>query len=327
MKYLFFTCNLWEGLNQRLETFFKLLSIMTHFSQKSQYCIVLPKLDSLHFSGNILWKDYYDYSKFNINIIEYTEYLDKFSNNVNTILDFGPKDTSLSEICYYLESSNINYDTYIPVYLKPEPQKLRPCFYQKHPFISDELLQNNLFWEKSEMVYVNSMSSLIKLIENSGSKIILNNAENLQIKVYFQNPKFKKMLDTLNFNNTLLQMADSFIQQNLEKKYIAIHVRLGDYKKVYGTKIEHELDKIIAKLPTNVTHLFISTNADKEEKLEIKKKLNQYKVYFYENPELHGGKLAIIDQIISTKAYLFIGKEKSLFSKFISYRRTNNLFY
>jgi len=339
-KYILFTCSLWEGLNQRIETFFKMISIFQKLSSNT-YILVLPKLDSQHFSGNILWKNYYDYSKFPFGIIEHDKYIGIFQNRIETILDFSLSDNALAEICYYMNTDSILFSNYITVHSDPAPQQMHSYFSKIHPLINNHIQKNNLLWKKKPK-FINNMDQLISLIMSSGNNILLSYAENLQIKINYQNPEFRKILLNLEFKKELQNLADEFIKEKFTKgwdpafgaqplvNFSAIHIRLGDYKEIYNIKFNNVIKKIKDTIRhKNFSNIFISTNANNKEKKKIYKKLinKNRTIFFYENNKLEKGQLAIIDQIICIKANNFIGNQKSLFSKFISCRRNDHTLY
>ena len=133
----------------------------------------------------------------------------------------------------------------------------------------------------------------------------------------------------MKFAADLVEEADRFIRDVIKKPYLAVHMRRGDFlfsKRDAVPTIDHMASQIKDLMAEyGVKHVFIATdvrNEDAEYRLLFQKKMKFYRYPngkgienpLYSQPLYGEGQRAIIEQIICTKAKVFIGTRDSTFT-------------
>ena len=330
--YLIFTCTLYEGFFQRFETLFKIYGIYMNLKNAYKVVIIFSNVSSQHFVTNKTFLDFFDFNQIDVEFWSINQYIQKFGYNLDSIVDLCVSDFSLTEILTYFNTDLINYTNYFPISLSPKPNNLLHLYHKPHPLLKEELLINNLQWEKKSFECINSYQDLIYLIKKCGKTLLIHHAENLQIPIDLTKPHIKNILLKIKFKNYLIDYANNYISKTFnDKNYLALHLRLGDYKIQHNYNLEHILNNIGINIQKNCNYklCFIATNANNLEKKKIKEYIKQFNisVFYYNNKNLDDCDKMLIEQLICIKSNVFIADKKSLYSKFIIHRRSDPSFY
>ncbi|KAJ8704042.1 hypothetical protein PYW07_013336 [Mythimna separata] len=137
---------------------------------------------------------------------------------------------------------------------------------------------------------------------------------------------------SMKFNEKLVNIAEQYISQHLKCKtercdtYLSVHWRRQDFARSRGNDVPSisgtakQIRNVLKMLPT-IKKVFIATDASMVELNKLGKALSNrgYKIHFFLPSEsiideYGDGGIAIIDQIICSKAAHFIGTHDSTFS-------------
>ncbi|XP_050359634.1 GDP-fucose protein O-fucosyltransferase 2 [Nymphalis io] len=182
--------------------------------------------------------------------------------------------------------------------------------------------------------YQGRVSNLWELISlNPSDKFVMFAHGEIPLHDQYGTKKFWDCRRSMKFNKNLINIAKKFISKhfdcNNEKctTYISIHWRRQDFARscrkdvpsIKGTV--KQIDNAIKTYNSQVVDIFIASDAQKSEIINLEKQLNDigYKVHFYlptqsQLNKYKDGGVAVIDQIICSHAAYFIGTHESTFT-------------
>ncbi|KAJ3267330.1 hypothetical protein HDU77_000043 [Chytriomyces hyalinus] len=164
------------------------------------------------------------------------------------------------------------------------------------------------------------------------------------VQDYMKNPEYERISRSLSIHERIQRAVKMDMKQAglLDEKYVAVHVRRGDYsekcrelenngdaKERCMTSLEFMRSRLTgilsAKAPGRV--LFISTNADEAERRRLRQGFSSdwYTVLFQEDIRrqggvehtFDGGDSCFYDQVIASKAQYFVGNMFSSFTRHV----------
>jgi Glycosyltransferase (GlcNAc)/GDP-fucose protein O-fucosyltransferase len=123
----------------------------------------------------------------------------------------------------------------------------------------------------------------------------------------------------VHYSAEILQLASTFIHQLGDRQYYAMHVRRNDFQyKHVRIPCELIVKHIDGSIPTG-SKLYIAT--DHQDRAFFEPLKNKYDVCFYDDfcgeRKIANNLIPIIEQLICTRALLFIGQELSTLSSYI----------
>uniref|UniRef100_A0A914PLH2 GDP-fucose protein O-fucosyltransferase 2 n=1 Tax=Panagrolaimus davidi TaxID=227884 RepID=A0A914PLH2_9BILA len=179
---------------------------------------------------------------------------------------------------------------------------LNTVFIDRAETILHDSFGNNIYWKiRRSMRYA---SNLYKIAEEYRQKYLDSNSET----------------DKIVFPEIWLEETDS--ERNaVGGKYISAHLRRQDFIRSHDKNVPSlkeaaiQLKNICEKL--SIKKVFVASDADKNEIEQLSNLLSIYDIklyYFIPETLLSDGAVSIIDQIIASKAFYFIGTHSSTFS-------------
>lgn len=170
---------------------------------------------------------------------------------------------------------------------------------------------------------ISEMAKHIQEAAKDQTSILLDRFETTSWDGFWHSKLFFQLRQAQAFSVQLSSIAQDFITTHFGSlPYLAAHVRRGDFKwRGDGVPpIQQIADRLLAECKRRkIKHIFIASNMDEAEFEELGKLLRfaRLAVPLPHNHALHSGQVAIVEQIVCTKASLFIGTENSFFSDVI----------
>ncbi|XP_044591061.1 GDP-fucose protein O-fucosyltransferase 2 isoform X1 [Cotesia glomerata] len=342
-RYILYDVNQPEGFNLRRDVYIRIAvfikSLINH-DHKYQWHLVLPPWSNLyHWKSNTIkqkqlpWSLFFDIESLNkyVKVIELYEFIEEYNGSTVDKVFVLQNDPKMFETGDFKDKNKI-----------VECNKVR--------------LNRELFWgynniTANEIICIEFHGTASQLVVNlnpSVDKSFMFDHMEIPLHDYYGSVDFWLARRSMRYNKELYEIANEFRKKYLnstdkndktirppdwkdEKSkrnavggpYLAIHLRRGDFligRSDTVPTIKNAANQVIKKLKKlELKTVFVATDAENSEYIELTKHLTGYNVYKYLPTEYHKNKfkdggIAIIDQIISSHAKYFIGTYESTFT-------------
>ncbi|XP_050429338.1 GDP-fucose protein O-fucosyltransferase 2 isoform X2 [Adelges cooleyi] len=188
------------------------------------------------------------------------------------------------------------------------------------------------FWSSENLTAITSIcvsfqgpsTLLVKIINDFQPRTIMFNHAEVTLHEYYGGQEYWLIRKSMQFSKNLINIAKQFKENHLKDNYLCAHLRRRDF--LFGRPKEVPTIEWAAKQIFDILRslkeiqvIFVSTDAPDSEVRQLKKSLEGYRVLKFEaNKEIlrlfKDGGVAIIDQIICSRAKFFVGTHESTFS-------------
>ncbi|XP_074107565.1 O-fucosyltransferase 2 isoform X2 [Cotesia typhae] len=342
-SYILYDVNQPEGFNLRRDVYIRIavfVKNLINHDHKYQWHLVLPPWSNLyHWKSNAIkqkqlpWSLFFDIESLNkfVKVIELYEFIEESNGGTLDKVFVLQNDPKMFETGDFKDKNEI-----------VECNKV--------------ILNRRLFWgynniTANEIICIKFHGTASELVVNlnpSVDKSFMFDHMEIPLHDYYGSLDFWLARRSMRYNNELYKIANEFRKEYLnstdkndktirppdwkdEKSkrnavggpYLAIHLRRGDFLKIRSDTVPtikdaaNQVIKELEKLELKI--VFVATDAEDSEYIELKKHLTGYNVYKYlpteyQKNKFKDGGIAIIDQIISSHAKSFIGTYESTFT-------------
>ncbi|CAH0730666.1 unnamed protein product, partial [Brenthis ino] len=327
-KYILYDVNPPEGFNLRRDVYMRfaiMLSEARKQENKKHWSLVLPPWYNLYHwkhdgyaSKPIPWSKFFDVESLKsfAPVVELHEIFSKTKSRLFTI-----------DRLYVLQ----NYeDAFEGGEFKEKWEISNHCNYYRS------------FWDYNnitvgETICVKFQGKISKLWDlvalHPADKYVMFDHGEIPLHEYYGDKNFWNCRKSMKFNRELVARAKRYILENLQcneekcDNYLSVHWRRQDFARLRRKEVPSvkgtakQIDEAIKKHNPHIVDVFLATDAQYNELEDLENQLKDmgYKVHFFtpsqtELVRFRDGGIAIIDQIICSRAVYFIGTHESTFS-------------
>ncbi|CAB3252298.1 unnamed protein product [Arctia plantaginis] len=325
IKYLFYDVNPPEGFNLRRDVYMRFAIMLSeaHKRGKSNWKLVLPPWYNLYH-----WKSDRGVKKPWSKLFE-----------LDALKSFAPV-VEMHEVFNNTKSKVVELDT-LYVLENFEDAFENGVFTEKWEISRGTCEHSTKFWGYKNITvkeilcvkFQGKISKLWELISQHphDTKVMFAHGE-IPLHDTYGTKTYWDCRKSMKFNKKLVKIAKKYISEHLNceskkcKNYLSVHWRRQDFARSRGNEVPSisgtvkQILKTLKKLP-DITTVFIATDASMSELNKLEKELTDvgYETHFFlPSPtitdEYGDGGIAIIDQIVCSRAAYFIGTHESTFT-------------
>uniref|UniRef100_A0A7E4VQW6 GDP-fucose protein O-fucosyltransferase 2 n=1 Tax=Panagrellus redivivus TaxID=6233 RepID=A0A7E4VQW6_PANRE len=344
-RYLLYEVNFGEGFNLRRDVYMRMASLVHELREQGHnFVLVLPPWGNLYHwndrAKKVPWNNLFDTEAMNayVPVIEFYEYLKVNPYYVDEVVYLqhykeGWKDGKWSE--RYEKRDCIEADKYY---------RKEGKFWKGYMYSYDHVKIHNL----TCLSIQGESSTLAKAINEyypNTNTLFIDRAETV-IHNEYGGVEYWKIRRSMRYHKQLRFIADLFRQETLyvnmhEDKivypkdwrderelqrvavggdYLAVHLRRKDFLRSHSDHVpdlnEAALQIIEVAQVLELSKVFICSDADEYELLDLEKQLNSSSItaYRFTTKKISDGAISLVDQWIAAKAAFFLGTHTSTFS-------------
>ncbi|KAL0275181.1 UNVERIFIED_CONTAM: hypothetical protein PYX00_003123 [Menopon gallinae] len=341
LRYIFYDVNPPEGFNLRRDVYMRMAGFIKKLNQDVNSYLVLPpwshlyhwQSDDIKGQTRLPWSTFFD-----------IETLQSYAPVIE-MRDFFETGIKMIDQVYVLQHFE---DTFTSGNFE-DRMKIEPCLAKIRYRRAGDAYEG-YFWDFRNVTskkvdclsYHGPAVKLADVLKMSEARTIMFDHAEVALHDRFGDKEYWDARKSMKFAQHLIEEAENYQTKYLNWKrelhanpwpnavrnatggpYLAAHVRRKDF--LYGHKktvpsldgVAKHIDRACERLGLDT--VFVATDAPKEEKRELIKKLPKRKVFMYDPSEevrakWKDGGIAIIEQIICSNARYFIGTHESTYS-------------
>jgi len=348
-KYLLYGVNPLEGFSFRRSLFLRAAFLAVLLDE--DWTLVLPPFKQIpHWeevrtkTGDdvqaLPWSMFFNISFLQslMNVIEFHDYVKLHGNRVDTVVRIEAHDITIAD---RNNATMMALPKYIWEYASPGDCKpAHAAYFNSNWFPVADMSHPIEYYEPSSYGKLRARS--VQCVKTNGNireisprvmnlgvnSVLLDRYENTGWDFLWSSPLYWQLRKAERFAQELYIIASNFIETHLPGEFLGAHVRSGDFRYLRTAQVrtaEHMASTLAQRLvqhSISSSNIFVASNMSPKEHDELTRALDRLQLKYVSftaktDPKfssLHSGQVAIVDQIICSRAKHFIGTAESFFT-------------